>query len=161
MASMAHAIAVDYTANLTSSATNLAVSTVGLISLMLSVFNFAPIDESLPGGYLTFRLGIAINQYEDMGAGGDHPDVRLWTEQGDFTGIYTAEGMKPKTGYLHDGEIGDLIIPQNNIYNDMPTYALLSANNNGICIAYVQIAGADGPDLAWVGNWGRTCQKEW
>ena len=170
---MAHALAVDYTVyaanavtNITAAGTDLAVSTglsalssVGVVGLTLSVFNFMLgstvfMDLFYPG-YSRMRVAVGLNEFEEMNADGDAPDIRLWTENGIFTGIVR------DLGYIQEGSYKDIDIPHIFANTQQSPYALLSANKNAICMAYVHQTWADGQNQAWVGNWGRTCDQEW
>lgn len=154
---MAHAIAVDYAASAVQNMT--AVASIGLAAWTLSVFNFLPIGplNELFMGWTLVRVGIAINQFEGMAADGDAPDVRLWTEDGNFT------GMGLDLGQIGEGSFGDIYVIQSQFSDFRPTYALFTGNPNAVCISYVQQTWAadSTEEYAWVGNWGRTCDKEW
>ena len=170
---MAHALAVDYTvntvnavANITASGTDLAVSaglsalsSVGVVGLTLSVINFLAasniFQDVFKFGFTSVRIAVGLNAFEEMDADGDAPDVRLWTEDGHFTGI------RNNIGYIKEGSFVDIDIRQIGRTTQQSPYVLFSANKNAICIAYAQQTWADGQNLAWVGNWGRTCDEEW
>ena len=171
---MAHALAVDYTQYFANAAANVtatgaetavsagvnAVSSIGAVGLVLTVFNFLATSIPSVGFYWpavtsVMRVAVALNSFDGMNADGDAPDVRLWTENGHFTGITS------DPGHIPEGAFKDIGITHTGYNTQQPAYALLSANNNAICVAYAQQTWPDGQTRAWLGNWGRTCEQEW
>ena len=161
---MAHSLAVDYTVFANGNNTDLtgpsnAAASIGLPALVISVINFVspaamPMSVFKPG-WSRVRIAAALNLYEGMDADGDGPDIRMWSENGYFNGI------ESDVGYIVDGTFKDMDIHHVSFHDQQPTYMLLSGNNNAICLAYVQQIWADDQNVAWAGNWGRTCDKEW
>lgn len=100
------------------------------------------------------RVAVALtSETGPFHAGGDCPDIRLWDESGEKLG----EKMNP--GWIEDGDFRDVVIDQ--LGKHQPTYALLSANKNGMCIAYLQQTWPDQQEYVWIGNWGETCGYPW
>lgn len=81
------------------------------------------------------------------------PDVRLWDKDGHFIGINT-DLRRIKEGSYVDVSVRDTSTGK-------PTYAVLAANNNAICLSYIRMVWPDDQNWGWVGNWARTCGKSW
>lgn len=123
-------------------------STLGLISFFAN-----ELPQPVPI-YAVVRVGVGLNKKDGLSeSDGEEPDVRLWNNFGDPLG--TNIGDKE---LIVDGSYKDINVPEN---GQQPTYALLTANNNAICLAYVTQTWPDGQNYGWVGNWGRECGKEW
>lgn len=87
------------------------------------------------------------------GAGGNLPDVRLWNEAGDFI------GMEADPGDVKDGTQGEISVGSE---GQQPTYALFTANDDAICVAYVSITWpTDQNRYGWEGSWGKQCGGSW
>ncbi|KAL8830627.1 MAG: hypothetical protein Q9191_001328 [Dirinaria sp. TL-2023a] len=109
-------------------ATNSVISTVGFLGALSGIISFEE-QHTLPDeSKSNLRVQVALNLKDGLGADGDGPDVRLWDETGDFIGI------KVDPGYIDAGSYKDIEIDQHD--TRQPTYALLTANDNAICIAY-------------------------
>ncbi|KAL8791791.1 MAG: hypothetical protein Q9195_005600 [Heterodermia aff. obscurata] len=148
---MAGILAVDYTVDPS--------AVGGTAGSALSTFNFAEQLHWMFPGWSTIRVACSLNTFYRMQADGDIPDMRTFDEQGEFN------GFSSNIGKIKEGEFVDVIVPRIDFTEDLPTYALFSGNSDAMCLAYVQQTWAvDGPNIhtfAWVGNWGRTCGKEW
>ena len=148
---MVNTLAVDYTIPDFSNVTS--VGTLGLLAL--SVFGFPPFAAyEFPTPTVRVRVTVALNVFHSMNADGDAPDLRLWTEEGMLSG-----GMVD-VGHINEGSWGDYYVPLGPA-TQRPTYLLMTANNNAVCVASVQQAKTDEPEYAWMGNWGRTCEQDW
>lgn len=114
-------------------------------------FNEAHTTE---GPHSVARVAVALNDFAGMDADGDGPDIRLWDDYGNFL------GMEADPGHIKAGNFKDIHIDQKGS-TAQPTYALISANNNAICIAYLLLTWPDNQNYGWVGNWGHTCGQPW
>lgn len=88
-------------------------------------------------------------------AGGDIPDIRLFNEVGEFL------GGRYDPGYIEDGTTGsDVKVTQKS--EQQTTYALFSANDDAVCLAYISIVWPDEQKHGWLGSWGRQlCHHIW
>jgi hypothetical protein len=120
----------------------------GLGIIQFGMDNFAPKDEV--GS--TIRIGVGLDYAGGLNnAGGNLPDVRLFNEAGGFLGI-TAD-----PGDVNDGGYGEVKINHKTDSTQQATYALFSANDNAICIAYATITWPDDGKYAWTGDTGAGC----
>ena len=69
--------------------------------------------------------------------------------------------MKADPGKVGDGSVGEIKVDHNDDSAQQAAYALFSANNDAICVAYVSITWPSGDEYAWVGDWGQTCGGSW
>ncbi|KAI1122808.1 hypothetical protein F5Y10DRAFT_253288 [Nemania abortiva] len=130
---------------------------IGLISGVLGIIQFGMDNlpqENSEGS--TVRITVGLDTTDGLSnSGGDLPDVRLFNEAGDFLGITVDPGK------VKSGEFGDITIEHDHNSGSQATYALFSANNDAICIAYTSITWPSGDQYAWVGDWGRQCGGTW
>lgn len=127
---------------------------VSVIGTAVSILSF--LDSNFPdpqesGSVTAFSVGLDTDGLSD--AGGDLPDIRLWDEAGQFLGATYDPGS------INSGASGQEVkISHDSGYEfSQSTYALLTANNDAICIAYISHTWADGNKWAWTGDWGRAC----
>jgi len=132
------------------------VSIISAISGICSIIKFGESQfakASADDAQLKMEVGL---DYKGglSGAGGDLPDVRLWNEAGSFI------GMEADPGSIDDGTQGEMSVGSK---GQQPTYALFSANDDAICVAYVSIKWPTGDDdqYGWEGSWGKQCGGSW
>lgn len=115
------------------------------------------IPSKIENNHASFRVRAALNgQYDDgtlSGAGGSAPDTRTFNEQLDFLGA----NYDPT--YVGDGGYSDYTVAQGNTQE--PTFALFTANDDAICIAYITVKYPSSMDSSWVGTWGKACDQPW
>ena len=129
-------------------------SIVGLHASMLGFITFFANELPQPiQPFAVVRVGVGMNGNGLLESDGEEPDIRLWNNYGGYLG--TNIGDKE---LIHDGSYKDINIPEN---GQQPTYALLTANNNAVCVAYITQTWPAGQNYGWVGNWGRECDKPW
>ncbi|KAI0406804.1 hypothetical protein F4802DRAFT_605946 [Xylaria palmicola] len=130
-----------------------ALSVIGFLSGILGIVQFT--HDNLPKqDKVGSKIGITVGLDVDNGlhnAGGSLPDVRLYNKAGGFLGITVDPGK------VRSGEFGDITVEHNLALEQQATYALITANNDAICIAYAAIIWPSGDEYALVGDWGRTC----
>jgi hypothetical protein len=133
------------------------IEAIGLISGVLGIIQFGidnlPEKDSV-GSKVRVTVGLDVSGGLSN-AGGDLPDIRLFNEAGDFLGI-TAD-----PGKVDSGGFGDITIDHDKNSANQAAYALFSANDDAICIAYASITWPSGDQYAWVGDWGRQCGGSW
>ncbi|KAI6355252.1 hypothetical protein MCOR25_008266 [Pyricularia grisea] len=106
------------------------------------------------------RVYAGLNTDDLVDAGGTGPDVRLWNERGVFRGARCAErpwGGEERVNFIKSGDWDDIKV---GLYEaeGQPTYALLSGNEDAVCIAYVTMTRPDGgKGSVLTGNWARAC----
>lgn len=127
---------------------------ISFIGTGISLLSF--VDSNFPdpqesGSVTAFSVGLDTDGLSD--AGGDLPDIRLWDEAGQFLGATYDPGS------INSGAAGQQVkISHDSGFEfSQSTYALLTANNDAICIAYVSHTWADGNKWAWSGDWGSAC----
>jgi hypothetical protein len=142
-----------------------AIEVIGVISGLLGIVQFGidniPEQETSQS---TLMIGVGLDgtdpAHPDRGsmnsAGGDLPDVRLWNENVEFIAA-TAD-----PGTVDSGEANTITVDQGD-NGQQPTYALLSANDDAICIAFVSITMPEPAKqhYAWLGDWGAECGATW
>ncbi|KAI1335271.1 hypothetical protein F5Y15DRAFT_255325 [Xylariaceae sp. FL0016] len=133
------------------------IEAIGLISGVLGIISFAqdnfPEQESVGS---TVRVTVGLDTSGGLNnAGGDAPDIRLFNEAGEFL------GMKADPGSVSDGGFLDITVDHNDDDNSQATYALFSANNDAVCIAYTTITWPSGDQYTWMGDWGHQCGGSW
>ncbi|KAI1774803.1 hypothetical protein F4818DRAFT_418994 [Hypoxylon cercidicola] len=133
------------------------IEAIGVISGVLGIIQFGADNFAAPESVgSTIRVTVGLDYSGGLNnAGGDLPDVRLFNEGGEFIGI------KVGPGKVKDGGFGDIKIDHNDDTTQQPTYALFSANNDAICIAYTSITWPNDDKYTWVGNWGHQCGGSW
>ncbi|KAI4859909.1 hypothetical protein F4820DRAFT_462101 [Hypoxylon rubiginosum] len=133
------------------------IEAIGVISGVLGIIQFGVDNFAEPKTVgSTIRLTVGLDTNGGLNnAGGDLPDVRLFNEAGEFIGI------KAGPGKVKDGGFGDITVDHNDDTTQQPTYALFSANNDAICVAYTSITWPNGDKYTWVGNWGHQCGGSW
>ncbi|KAI1125577.1 hypothetical protein F5Y10DRAFT_294551 [Nemania abortiva] len=107
----------------------------------------------------TIRITVGLDKDGELAdAGGDIPDVQVFSEAGEFLGKnINHEGAKVKTG-----EFADIAVKQEHDSLKQPAYALIGAHRgDGICIATALITWPDGNNYAWMGDWGCHCGGRW
>ena len=124
-------------------------STLGFISFGMQFIPQSPVI----GTHSVMRVAVGQNGGNLTESDGEEPDIRVYDEYGSFLGKKIGDGE-----LIDAGGFKDINIPQSTI---QPTYALLTANKNAICISYLTHVWPDGAKYGWVGNWGHTCGKEW
>ncbi|RYP59709.1 hypothetical protein DL771_010778 [Monosporascus sp. 5C6A] len=130
---------------------------IGVISGVLGIIQFGIDNFAAPESVgSTVRIAVGLDYDGGLSnAGGDLPDVRLFNEAGDFI------GMVADPGTVDSGGFADITIPHNGGSTQQATYALFSANDNAICIAYAAITWPGGDEYSWIGDWGRQCGGTW
>lgn len=131
------------------------MNAIGVISGVLGIFqfgmdNFAGADDK--GSVLRIQLGLEV-EGGATNMGGDLPDIRLFNEAGEFLGI------EVDSGKIGDGIAKDVRVEQKE--EQQATYALLTANDNAICIAYISITWPDEQKFGWTADWGKECGAPW
>ncbi|KAH7140221.1 hypothetical protein B0J13DRAFT_637641 [Dactylonectria estremocensis] len=135
-----------------------AIEVIGVISGILGIIsfaqdNFGEVDSTTSSVKITVGLDVTDGLSD---AGGSLPDVRLFNEAGDFIGISNSGDS------ITDGSTGEVKITHEDASNgQQATYALFSANNDAICIAYLTMTWANGDQYGWVGDWGSECGASW
>lgn len=115
-----------------------AAEVIGVVSGVLGIFsflqdNFAGSDN--PNSKLRVVVGLDGTQGLEN-AGGGAPDVRLFNENLGFLGA----AYDP--GFITSGTNFDITIDQSEA--QQPTFALLTGNDDAICIAYLSQTWPDG-----------------
>ncbi|OTA92355.1 hypothetical protein M434DRAFT_387364 [Hypoxylon sp. CO27-5] len=133
------------------------IEAIGVISGVLGILQFGidnfPKQDSVDS---TVRVTVGLDTKGGLNnAGGDLPDVRLFNEAGEFIGITAGPGK------VEDGGFKDIKVKHKKDSTQQPTYALFSANNNAICVAYVTITLPNSDHYSWVGDWGHQCGGSW
>lgn len=134
---------------------------IGVISGIISIFSF--IQDSFPQTdtpNAKFSLKIGLNGAQPPGggtplsaAGGEKPDVRLWDENGGFLGIEINDGNRCVDG-------SDVCNTQVDNIRRQPTYTLFTANDDALCVSYIQNTYPSGLKYANViGNWAEECSE--
>jgi hypothetical protein len=131
------------------------INVIGVISGVLGIYqfgvdNFGGGDEG--GSVVRIQVGLDVDGGLSN-AGGDLPDVRLFNEGGEFL------GSSYDPGTIQDGTTGDITVTQ--VFEQQATYALLTANSDAVCIAYLSIVWPDEQKFAWTGDWGQECGSSW
>lgn len=132
------------------------VAVIGVISGILGIAQFG-IDNfgasDAGGSVVKFQVGLD----SDGGlsnSGGDIPDIRLFNEVGKFL------GGRYDPGFIKDGTTSsDVRVKQKS--EQQATYALFTANDDAICLAYISIVWPDEQKYGWLGSWGRQCGVPW
>lgn len=129
------------------------IAAVGFVSGFLGIIQFG-LDNFQPseGEGSVIKVAVALDTAGLTNAGGDLPDVPLFNQGGEFLGISADPGK------VEDGSVGTIKVSTN---GQQATYALFSANDDAICIAYVTITWPDEQKYAWQGDWGFHCQQNW
>lgn len=132
------------------------IDVIGVLSGILGIAQFG-IDNfgaSDTGGSVV-RFQVGLNSDGGLSnAGGDIPDIRLFNEVGDFL------GGSYNPGFIEDGTTGsDIRVTQKK--EQQATYALFTANDDAVCLAYVSIVWPDEQKYGWLGSWGRQCGVPW
>ncbi|KAH8602512.1 hypothetical protein B0O99DRAFT_679511 [Bisporella sp. PMI_857] len=133
------------------------MNTIGIISGIAGTIQFGIDNFKEPertGSSIKIAVGL---DYKGglQNSGGDLPDIRLWSENGEFL------GMKADPGKVKNGNVGTVKVNHKKGNGAQATYALFSANNDAICIAYVSITWPDENKYAWLGDWGDKCGGSW
>ncbi|KAH6888517.1 hypothetical protein B0T10DRAFT_606890 [Thelonectria olida] len=133
------------------------VEVLGVIGTLLGIVQFGMDNfESPETAKSILKVGVGLDYDGGLtNAGGDLPDVRLFNEGGDFL------GMTVDPGKVKSGSGGVVEVPHDSDNGQQATYALLSANTDAICVAYVTITWPDGNEYGWVGDWGQQCGATW
>ena len=141
-----------------SAAASLAVVTpgTGYANGTMGTINFWEGIPTSPYGPV-IRVAVGLNT-QDGDFGGLFPDIRFFEQYGNYMAP-----MEPEPGFIEEGKYTDILMYETQELNAgrQPSYALLSANGDGVCMAYVMLNYMDGQDFAWVGNWARTCEEAW
>ncbi|CAG8981271.1 hypothetical protein HYALB_00003869 [Hymenoscyphus albidus] len=122
-----------------------AINVIGVVGGLLGIFQFGKDN-------FADKVGLDVKGGLSNG-GGDLPDVRLWNEAGEFLGMHADPGK------LKSGITSDITIKHKDGNGQQPTYALFSANNGAVCIAYVSITFPDDNKYAWVADWAQECKS--
>lgn len=134
-----------------------AIEIIGVLSGLLGIVQFGMDNFAAPEtAASSLKIGVGLDIAGGLSnAGGDLPDVRLWNEGGDFLGI------SADPGDIDDGSTKEFKVNHKGNNGQQATYALFSANDNAICVAYVSITWPDGNEYGWIGDWGRACGSTW
>lgn len=132
------------------------INVIGVLSGILGIAQFG-IDNfgasDTGGSVVRFQVGLNSDGGLDN-AGGDIPDIRLFNEVGEFL------GGSYDPGFIEDGTTGsDIRVTQKS--EQQATYALFSANDDAVCLAYISIVWPDEQKYGWLGSWGRQCGASW
>jgi len=130
------------------------VAVKGLSMLSMGDEKFA---KPSPKG-TTITIAAALDQPAAgfVNAGGSLPSVRLYNE------VKTEIGSKTKKlGKVGNGATESIFIEHKN--GQQASYALFSAGNDAVCVAYVTITWASGEKYAWTGDWAgpNGCNNDW
>lgn len=131
---------------------------IGVVSGVLTIFSFLQDNfaNNDPDGSSKVRFAIGLDGNGLSNAGGDLPDIRVFNEVGGFL------GARYDPGYVGDGRVDiEVKVDQPNGPGQQPTYALFSANDDAVCIAYLAQTWPDNQRYGWVGSWGRMCGATW
>lgn len=135
------------------------INSIGVVSGALGVVQF-PMDHfSEPNkvGQASIKIGVGLDPgYHLRNEGSDLPDVRLFSEAGQFLGMAVDSGSVDEGGF---GEVKVQIARTGN--GKQPTYALFSASDAAICIAYASMTWPSGDRYAFDGDWGKACGNSW
>lgn len=133
------------------------IDIIGVVSGLLGIYQFGADNfASKDSGGSVVRIQVGLDSPGGLSnAGGDLPDIRLFNEVGDFLGIVA------DPGHIEDGTNGkDITVTQS--AEQQATYALFTANNDAICIAYLSIVWpGDDSKFGWTGDWGKMCTNSW
>ncbi|CAM1502184.1 Fc.00g041680.m01.CDS01 [Cosmosporella sp. VM-42] len=130
---------------------------IGVVSGILGIIQFGMDNFAEPDGASSV-VKITVGLDVDNGlqnAGGSLPDVRLFNEAGGFLGI-NADGDG-----ITSGNTGEINVSHQSGDGQQAAYALFSANDDAICIAYVSITWPNGDQYGWVADWGEQCGATW
>ncbi|KAF7563673.1 hypothetical protein G7046_g427 [Stylonectria norvegica] len=133
------------------------LNVIGVVSGLLGIVQFGVDNFGGPdpaSSTLKITVGLDVEGGLDN-AGGDLPDVRLFNEAGGFLGINN------KGDNIVDGTTGEIKVTHQSGEGQQASYALFSANNDAICIAYLSITWSNGDEYGWVADWGRQCGASW
>lgn len=129
---------------------------IGVISGILGIAQFGMDKFAAPDSSgSVVRFQVALDSDGGLSnAGGDIPDIRLFNEVGEFL------GGRYDPGFVEDGTTSsDVRVKQKSEHQ--ATYALFSANDNAVCLAYISIIWPDEQKYGWLGSWGRQCGATW
>ncbi|KAK7941646.1 uncharacterized protein PG986_014033 [Apiospora aurea] len=136
----------------------MAVNAIGVISGILTIVGF--LEDNFGSGDVsgsTIRVAVGLEGRDGeppTDTGGDLPDIRVWNNNGVFTGI-TAD-----PGSVGGGNVGSVEVSHDN----QNVYSLFSANNDAICVAWVTVENSDdrgGNRYAVSGDYGKECGGTW
>ncbi|KAK7752004.1 hypothetical protein SLS62_005966 [Diatrype stigma] len=129
----------------------------GVVQGGLGVIQFGKENFAKPNaGQSTIRIAVGLDVDGGLSnAGGKLPDVRLFNEAGDFLGIEVDPGT------VESGGFADINVTHAGDSTQQATYALFSANDDAICIAYAAITWPGGDTYSWIGDWGHKCGGSW
>ncbi|KAI0015966.1 hypothetical protein F4780DRAFT_31477 [Xylariomycetidae sp. FL0641] len=134
-----------------------AIEAIGVISGVLGIIQFG-MDNFPAADGSSSKVRVAVGLDTEGGlqnGGGDLPDVRIFNEGGGFL------GLSPDPGTVGSGGFGDVSITHDSGDNQQATYALFSANDDAICVAFTSITWPDDNKYSWIGDWGRQCGGSW
>ncbi|KAI1343510.1 hypothetical protein F5Y15DRAFT_235105 [Xylariaceae sp. FL0016] len=106
-------------------------------------------------GESVMRITLGLDSPDQTNMGGDKPVVTLFDDNGDFA----AQNRYCKE--WPQGEARYFVLPYYFAGPHHPTYALIGARNDAICIAQMQITSADGARYSWIGDFGQLCGGHW
>lgn len=133
------------------------INVIGVVSGLLGIYQFGAdnFGSSEDTGGSVVRIQVGLDSTNGLSnAGGDLPDIRLFNEVGEFL------GASYDPGSIEDGTTGTDIRVQQTA-EQQAAYALFSANDNAICIAYLSIVWPDEQKFGWTGDWGKECGATW
>lgn len=127
---------------------------IGAISGALGILQFGMDNFNSPSSTgSSIRIAVGLDVEDGLNdAGGSTPDVRLWNEAGTFLGI------NADPGHVGSGEFKDFTVEHKGDSTQQATYAVISGNNDAVCIAYMTITWPDGSKYAWTGDWAQLCE---
>lgn len=138
------------------------VNVIGVIAGVFSVFGFiqTQADRAGRGDLLfNFKIGLDGARAPDMppltNAGGNLPDIRVFDNQGNFLGMVINDHNKCESG--EDNCIATVPGP----IKQQPSYALFTANDDALCVAWASVTYPGGDMYGWVGNWAKECNAAW
>ncbi|KAF9880631.1 hypothetical protein CkaCkLH20_01673 [Colletotrichum karsti] len=112
-------------------------------------------EDKIPEIWVTVGLG---NSRSLKGGEGNYPSVSLWNEKGDRLGQHDGRWSNP----LKQGGQKTMAIQQtqNGKKDEDPGYIMLSADDDAICIAMIQVSNSR-HSSAFFGDIGYACGQTW
>lgn len=138
------------------------INTLGVIAGALGIFGFMQNQVDRAGkDDLVFSFKIGLDGAHGPGtpplteAGGNLPDIRVFDNQGNFLGMATNDRNKCESG--EDNCLAKVPGP----IKQQPSYALFTANDDALCVAWASVTYPGGDKYGWVGNWAKECNAPW
>lgn len=137
----------------------MSIGSVGLTGSGLDVVNFSLEHSATPNPCAaTVQIAVGLGALDMSSSSSvDLPDVRLWDEEK----VYLGHNVKPQK--VTGGDAATRNVPYSDPHGKTTgaTYALFTATDGPLCIAYATMTGPDGGRYGWLGDWAQICGYEW